>query len=161
VIFITNYYSSAANFAIMISEDLQKPKPNYLWSIATMKCPRCRRGKLFKDYSAYNFKHTFAMHEHCPVCKQKFDMEPGFWYGTGYVSYALAVAFSVTTFVAWWVLIGVSVKDNRVFWWLGLNAITLVALQPWLMRLSRTIYLYFFVRYDRDYETNEPQQFDY
>ncbi|TWI83666.1 uncharacterized protein DUF983 [Lacibacter cauensis] len=138
-----------------------KPKPNYLWSMLSMNCPRCRRGKLFKPFSAYNFKHTFDMHEECSVCKQKFDMEPGFWYGTGYVSYALTVAISVATFVAWWVLIGVSFDDNRVFWWLGLNAVLLLILQPWLMRLSRTIYLYFFVRYDEDYETSEPQKFDY
>jgi uncharacterized protein (DUF983 family) len=126
-----------------------------------MNCPRCRRGKLFKDYSAYNFKHTFDMYEHCQVCKQKYDMEPGFWYGTGYVSYALTIAISVATFIAWWIIIGVSIKDNRVFWWLGLNALLLVVLQPWIMRLSRTIYLYFFVRYDEDYEITEPVKFDY
>ena len=32
------------------------------------------------------------MHDNCPECGQKFDLEQGFWYGTGYVSYALAVA---------------------------------------------------------------------
>jgi hypothetical protein len=88
-------------------------------------------------------------------------MEPGFWYGTGYVSYALSIALSVATFVAWWVFIGVSFIDNRVFWWLGLNAFMLIVLQPWLMRLSRTIYLYFFVHYDPNYEETEPQHFDY
>jgi hypothetical protein len=126
-----------------------------------MKCPRCRRGKLFHDHSAYNFKHTFSMHEKCSVCNQKFDMEPGFWYGTGYVSYALTVAFSVATFIAWWVLIGVSISDNRIFWWLGTNALLLILLQPWLMRLSRTIYLYIFVHYDKDHDQSSPQEFDY
>lgn len=101
------------------------------------------------------------MNGECNECSQKFDMEPGFWYGTGYVSYALAVAFSVATFIAWWVLIGISINDNRVFWWLGINSVLLVVLQPWLMRLSRTIYLYFFVRYDENYEINKPQRFDY
>lgn len=100
------------------------------------------------------------MHKECEVCKQKFDMETGFWFGTGYVSYALAVALSVATFVAWWVLIGISFNDNRVFWWLLVNSILLVVLQPWLMRLSRTVYLYFFVRYNENYETEQPQEFD-
>jgi hypothetical protein len=139
----------------------QKPKPNYFWSILSMKCPRCRRGPLFTNHSAYNFKHTFSMHDNCEVCKQQFNMEPGFWYGTGYVSYALAVAVSVTTFVAWWVLIGVSFNDNRIFWWLGTNSLLLIVLQPWLIRLSRTVYLYFFVSYDADYEHTEPKKFDY
>ena len=139
----------------------ERPKPNYFQSIVSMRCPRCRSGKLFKNYSAYQFKHTFDMHDECPVCKQKFDMEPGFWYGTGYVSYALAIAISVASFIAWWVLIGISVNDNRVFWWLGFNAVLLVVLQPWLMRLSRTVYLYFFVRYDPHFNSSEPQKFDY
>ncbi len=101
------------------------------------------------------------MNDECPVCKQQFDMEVGFWYGTAYVSYALTVAFSVATFVAWLVLIGMSIEDTRVFWWLGTNAVLLILMQPWIMRLSRTIWLYFFVKYDKDYETNPPKKFDY
>jgi hypothetical protein len=73
----------------------------------------------------------------------------------------LTVAFSVATFIAWWVLIGISIYDNSLFWWLGINAIMLIVLQPWLMRLSRTIYLYFFVRYDKNYQETKPQEFDY
>src|SRR5215212_5550043 len=96
----------------------RKPKPNFLWSILTMRCPRCRKGPMFKETNPYKkltLKHIFDMPENCPLCDQKYDLEPGFWYGTGYVSYALAVAISVATFVAWIVLIGVSFKDNRIF----------------------------------------------
>jgi uncharacterized protein (DUF983 family) len=141
----------------------KRPKPNYYWSILTMKCPRCRKGPMFKDSNAYRklkLSHIFDMHDNCPVCGQKYDLEPGFWYGTGYVSYALAVAVSVTTFVAWFVLIGVSTEDNRIFWWLGLNALALVVLQPWLMRLSRVAYIRFFVRYDENYKEHRPKEFE-
>ena len=141
-----------------------QPKPNYYWSILTMKCPRCRRGPMFKDsnpYKKFSLKHIFDMPDNCPVCNQKYDLETGFWYGTGYVSYALAVAVSVATFVAWLVLIGVSVDDFRIFWWLGLNILFLVLLQPWMMRISRVLYIRFFVRYDEEYEKHNPQQFDY
>ena len=100
------------------------------------------------------------MYDNCPVCNQKYDMETGFWYGTGYVSYALAVAVSATTFIAWLVLIGVSTDDNRIFYWLGFNCILLVAIQPWLMRLSRVLYLYIFVKYDEHYEETKPKEFD-
>lgn len=137
-----------------------KPRPNYLWSILTMKCPRCRRGKLFKDYSAYNFKHTFDMHEKCEACGQPTELEVGFWYGTGYVSYALSVAYFVSYFIAWWVLIGFSADDNRIFWCLGSSIVLVILLQPWLMRLSRTVYLYFFVRYDENYEETEAKKFN-
>lgn len=100
------------------------------------------------------------MPEKCPVCKQPYELEPGFWYGTGYVSYALSVAYLVATFVAWWVIIGMSVKDNRFFWWMGFAIVSLIILQPWLMRLSRVIYLYFFVRYNENYEKEPVVKFD-
>jgi hypothetical protein len=135
----------------------EKPTPNYLWSLFTMRCPRCRRGNMFKDNNPYKklkLSHIFNMHDNCPVCNQRFDMnEPGFWYGTGYVSYGLAVLMSGITFVAWWILIGVSFNDNRVFYWLILNTVLLIVIQPWLMRFSRAAYLYFFVKYDEHYET--------
>ena len=95
------------------------------------------------------------MNEHCPVCNQKSEIEIGFYYGAGYVSYALTVAISVSTFVAWWVLIGLSIDDNRVFYWLGLNALLLLLIQPWLMRLSRTIWLSFFVKYEPGWKLHE------
>lgn len=100
------------------------------------------------------------MPEHCPVCQQKYEMEPGFWYGTGYVSYALTVALSVASFIAWLVLIGMSTKDNRIFYWLGFNAVLLVVLQPWLMRLSRVVYIRFFVTYDPDFNKSKPKEFE-
>ncbi len=139
------------------------PKPNYYLSIFSMRCPRCRRGPMFKDSNPYRkltLKHIFDMHDRCPVCGQKYDMEPGFWYGTGYVSYALAVAISVATFVAWWVLIGISTDDNRIYYWLITNTIALVVLQPWMMRLSRVIYMRFFVKYDENFEINKPKEFE-
>ncbi|MFT3908942.1 MAG: DUF983 domain-containing protein [Ferruginibacter sp.] len=143
--------------------DKKRPTPNYYWSILTMKCPRCRRGAMYKDPNPYRkitLKHIFDMPEKCPVCAQKYDLEPGFWYGTAYVSYALTVAISSTTFVAWLVLIGVSTDDNRIFWWLILNAILLVILQPWIMRLSRVIYMRFFIKYDENYELTKPKEFE-
>jgi hypothetical protein len=87
------------------------------------------------------------MNEKCEVCGQTTDMEPGFYYGTSYVSYGLAIAVTIATLVAWWVLIGFSLQDNRFFWWMGINAFILIALQPLLMRWSRTIWLSFFIWY--------------
>ena len=97
------------------------------------------------------------MPERCSVCGQPFELEVGFYYGTGYVSYALSVALTVATFVAWFVLIGMSVKDNRFFYWMGFNIVLLIVLQPWLMRISRVIYLYFFVKYDPEYASKLPE----
>ena len=126
-----------------------------------MKCPRCRRGSMFVNNNPWNLKKVTKMPARCPECGQHYELEVGFWYGTGYVSYALTVALSIVSFVAWYVLIGMSVNDDRFFWWLGINIFLLVVLQPWLMRLSRVIYLYFFVRYDPDYKHTKVKTFDY
>ena len=88
------------------------------------------------------------MHKGCPVCGQRTEIEVGFYYGTGYVSYALTVGLSLISFVLWFMTIGMSVEDNRFFYWLIANAVILVLMQPYLMRLSRTIWLSFFVRYN-------------
>jgi len=145
-------------------ENQKKPTPNYLWSILTMRCPRCRRGAMFKNNNAFKkikLSYILDMPETCAECGQLYDLEQGFWYGTGYVSYALAVALSVATFLAWLVFFGVSTEDNRVFYWLALNGVLLLLLQPWLMRLSRVIYLYFFVSYDENYKQTKPVEFDH
>ena len=101
------------------------------------------------------------MPERCTECGQPYELEVGFWYGTGFVSYGLSIVLMILSFVAWYIFIGMSVKDNRFFWWMGINIMMLVVLQPWLMRLSRVIYLYFFVKYDPNYKNNPVRTFDY
>ncbi len=141
----------------------EKGKPSYLLTVLSNKCPRCREGHLFISKNPYALKYSryIKMHDKCPVCGQPTDIEVGFYYGTSYVSYALTVAFSVATFIGWWVLIGFSIDDNRIFWWLGLNAFLLIALQPVFMRLSRTLWLSWFVKYDpqwREHEAENPER---
>lgn len=80
---------------------------------------------------------------------------PGFYYGAGYVSYALAVAITVATFIACWVIVGFSLNDNRLFWWMGMNAVILMLVQPPLMRVSRTIWLYLFTRYSHQWKQGD------
>lgn len=129
-------------------------KPNVILSALQNKCPRCRRGHLFVESNPYKLGSFMKMNERCPECGQLSEPETGFYFGTGYVSYALSIALSVATFVAWWVLLGFSLHDNSVLYWLGVNAVLLVVMQPLLMRISRTIWLYFFVYYDSSWREN-------
>ena len=131
--------------------------PNAL-NLLKCKCPRCRRGDMFVDSNPWRLKQTMKMNKECPVCKQPFNLEVGFYYGSSYISYALTVALSVATFVAWWVLIGFSLYDDRIFYWLSINAILLIIVQPYLMRVSRTGWLAFFVKYDKNWRTTPPPQ---
>lgn len=99
------------------------------------------------------------MNETCPVCGQPTEIEVGFYYGTSYVSYALTVALSVFSLAIWWLTIGLSTNDNRFFYWIGVNSVVLLFLQPWLMRISRSLWISWFVRYDPDWKHSDPQDF--
>ncbi|MFM7672398.1 MAG: hypothetical protein ACKO6Q_07405 [Bacteroidota bacterium] len=89
------------------------PKRAYLSSVLTCRCPRFREGKLFTYPTQTSIKKNLEIPKRCAVCGQPTEIEVGFYYGTGYVSYALTVAMSVVTLVAWWVLIGFGLEDNR------------------------------------------------
>jgi hypothetical protein len=112
-----------------------------------MKCPNCRKGKMFVNKSIFPLKELMNMPEHCCVCRQKMELEVGFWYGTGFVSYALSVLILALFFIAYWLVFGMSYKDNSVYYALGLSVSIVIILQPWLMRISRVLYLYLFVKY--------------
>jgi uncharacterized protein (DUF983 family) len=124
----------------------------YLTSVFKNKCPRCREGYLFKGTNAYDLKNVVKMNENCPTCGQPTEIEVGFYYGTSYVSYAICVAFMVAYFVAWYVLIGFDINDNRLFWCMGSGIFFLLLLQPPMMRLSRSLWLSWFVDYDKNWK---------
>lgn len=130
-------------------------RPGYILSVLTNKCPRCREGHIYQVSNPYNLKKITSMKTRCDVCGQPTEIEVGFYYGTSYVSYALAVILCVVSFIAWWLIIGFSLSDSRFFWWLGFNAVLLIALQPILMRLSRTLWLSWFVKYDSDWKEHD------
>ncbi len=137
-------------------------KPGYLWSLLTQKCPRCRKGSMFTDPNPWHLKSTLKMPPRCTECGQLFELEVGFWYGTAYLSYADYCAFLRDQFFS-------LVPDHRFLTdaisgssggWVS-NGVLLVVLQPWFMRLSRAMYLYFFVSYNADYKNTAPKTFDY
>ncbi len=139
----------------MSVEKIEKTN-GYLWGVLNHKCSRCRTGNMFQGKSTYKLKSFMEMNERCPACGQPIEIELGFYYGTGYVSYVITVAFSVFTFLLWWLLIGFSLDDNRIFWWMGINAVLMILLQPWFMRLSRAVWLSFFVKYNSNWGTEKP-----
>ena len=132
----------------------------YLWTVLTNRCPRCREGKIFVTENAYDFKNNLKMHKNCPICGQPTEIEVGFYYGTSYVSYALTVAYSVATFIAWWVLLGFSLYDNSIIYWIVFNAVTLLILQPPFMRLSRSLWLSWFVKYDPEWKEKKLADYE-
>lgn len=134
----------------------ERPNRGYLETIFTCRCPRCREGKLFKYGLTFRLKRNMEMFDHCSVCTQPTDLEVGFYYGTGYVSYLLALALTGLSFLGWFFTVGFSFHDNRFAVWITLNSVGLLVIQPWLMRFSRALWLSFFVSYDDDWEHTQP-----
>jgi hypothetical protein len=70
-------------------------EPSRFGAFVKSKCPQCQSGKMY-THSFYNLKHFTGMNETCPVCKIKFEVEPGFFWGAMYVSYAFSVAIMLS-----------------------------------------------------------------
>jgi uncharacterized protein (DUF983 family) len=115
-----------------------------LSSILKGTCPVCHTGKMYKNQNAYKFSETLKMKERCPHCDTKFKIEPSFFYGAMYVSYALGVAIAVATFIIAYFFIGL----NRIESFIVIIG-TLVILLPIILRLSRNIWIHFFFKYDK------------
>ncbi len=113
---------------------------------------------MFKFNNPWDLKNTMKMNEICPVCAQPLNVEVGFYFGSSYISYAFSVALSAATFIAYWILIGFPFYANHIFYWLIINAVLLISLQPYLMRMARTIWLSFFVRYDPNWAMHPPEK---
>lgn len=118
-------------------------KGNVLYGILNNKCPRCHKGAFFKHKTSYNPKKVTALHENCPHCNLKYMMEPSFFFGAMYVNYALAVALAVAVFIICKVFIGLSILHSFI----AIVIISLI-LTPVTLRLSRIIWINFFVSYD-------------
>ena len=129
---------------------------NYLKAVFSFKCPKCHKGYIFKYKNPYRIFDTNKMVEHCAICNQKTELEVGFYYGTAYVSYALGVAFLIAYTVAWKIITNFKFlpDDPYVFKCLFSGIIILVLLQPIFMRLSRSLWLSWFVPYDPQFKSN-------
>jgi len=128
---------------------MKEKTPNRFVSMINMNCPNCHQGNMFKQKGIFPMTHLLDMPERCPVCDQKYEIEPGFWYGTGYVSYAISVGTIFILAFLYALIIGFSWKDNSIYIFVGVMISTLVLLQPWIMRYSRVLYLYVFVKFNR------------
>lgn len=104
---------------------------------------------MYINKGIFPLKKMLDMPVHCPVCGQKMELEVGFYYGTGYVSYGLSVGLTFMFAIIFALTWKFSITDNSIFVFLGIDIALLVLLQPWLMRLSRVLYLYLFVSYGK------------
>jgi len=94
---------------------------------------------MFK-YSAWNWFRAYEMHKDCAVCGLHFEVEPGFFWGAMYISYAFGVAISVVAGV----ITSVVLQDPEIWVYIAAVITPLILLSPQSMRYSRVLMLYLF-----------------
>jgi len=119
---------------------LKNTKTVTQWSaIVNAKCPRCRVGNVFTG-PTYGFRIQ-KMNEVCPHCQLKFEREPGYFYVSMFVSYALNVAEMITVSVAAYIF-GLQLEYENLWYFVAILFGTTVLFSPFNYRYSRIILLY-------------------
>lgn len=103
----------------------------------------CQEESMYKETNPYKVSRLFDMHEKCSNCGTKYKIEPSFFFGAMYVSYAVGIAFAVAAFVIAYLLFNLSLLTTFVA-----IVITLIIFLPVIVRWSRNIWINFFFSYD-------------
>lgn len=118
-------------------------KGSKLNSILTGSCPKCQNESMYSDKNPLHLTKVLKMNENCSHCGLKYQIEPSFFYGAMYVSYGLNVAVGIAAFIVSFVFFGASIEQSFLA-----IVITLIVLFPFVLRLSRNLYINMFVSYD-------------
>lgn len=118
-------------------------KGSKLYSVLKNKCPQCQEGRFFEFGCTINLKNNLKMQETCDCCGLKYMIEPSFFYGAMYVSYALTVALAVAIFIFSHFL-GLGLVSTLIAIFIFLLAVT-----PITVRVSRLLYINMFVHYKK------------
>ena len=128
-------------------------KDTKLYIIVGMRCPKCHEGHLFEHKNDYDLKNTAKMHKVCSHCGEDFQKEPGYYFGAAYVSYGLTVALWIAILVALITFDAIGLIEygfySHPFTFLITGVVSLIVLLPVIYRLSRSIWINFFVKYDK------------
>ncbi len=124
-----------------------KYTPGKFSAIVQGKCPRCQSGKMF-IHPALSTKFT-QMFSHCPVCNVQYEIEPGFFWGAMYVSYAISCAIMIILGLAVMLLF-----NDPDFWvYIAIIIPAFFLASPFTYRYSRILLLYLFspVRFEEKF----------
>jgi hypothetical protein len=105
--------------------------------LTSIEYAKRKKGDIIKD-QWWQLSNFSKMNKICPNCQVNFEVEPGFFYGSMYMSYG----FSVIIMLLGGILIFNLFNDPPVLYYI--IPITLVSLlfTPFNFRISRVIYLH-------------------
>lgn len=112
--------------------------------ITEARCPQCHKGKMFK-YPFWRVNKFSEMNKNCTICVLRFELEPGFWFGSMYVSYVINIA----TLIIMGIVIFYFFDDPSLMYYVvPVTVVSLVSV-PFNFRIARAVYLHLlgFVKY--------------
>ena len=115
-----------------------------LYSILFGACPKCHQESMYVNKNPYALSEVIKMQEHCSHCKTKYQIEPSFFYGSMYVSYAVGIAFAIAAFI-----ISYSIIESSLMTAFIAIVVALIGFAPVIMRISRNIWINLFMSYDK------------
>ncbi len=121
-----------------------------LYAVLALKCPRCHKGNLYCKSSPCTWEYMDKMPKECPYCCQSFVGEEGFYWGAMYVGYGLSSGLIFA-------ILGLDLLVEGYVSYPVLYAAVLMplVLMPIIHRLSRAVWLNFFVHYEKDARENK------
>ncbi|APQ16071.1 DUF983 domain-containing protein [Maribacter hydrothermalis] len=120
-------------------------KGSKLYSIIFLKCPRCHKGK-FLEANPYKLSNFNKLKERCPKCDLKYSIEPSFYTGSMYVSYAVGIAVAVAAYVLT-LIFGLQLGIKSLFITI---VVALVLTMPWIAAVSKSIWANMFFKFDKE-----------
>ncbi|MDY8134697.1 DUF983 domain-containing protein [Aquimarina sp. 2201CG5-10] len=117
-------------------------KGTKIYSIITGRCPVCQEESMYKTANPYQLSQTLKMQERCSHCNTKYKIEPSFFYGAMYVSYPVGIIFAGMAFVIANFFFKLSLLTTFF-----VIAGTMIISLPIILRLSRNIWINFFLHY--------------
>jgi uncharacterized protein (DUF983 family) len=120
-------------------------KYNRYRSILTLKCPRCGHGDLFTKKGIFVYKNMMDMPTLCPVCDQKYEIEPGFWIGALWTSYPIVILIEFPFLM-------MALFSETLGPWIPLSLmfVAFYFAYPVMLRLGRSIWIHNWIRYDAE-----------
>jgi uncharacterized protein (DUF983 family) len=115
-------------------------KTTKLFALVNGKCPHCRRGDIFTGtLYGMNVQRT---NDICSHCGQRYEIEPGYFYASMYVSYAMNVIEMITVGMLTYIFSGGNLEFDSLWLYVGVIFSGCFILGPFNYRYSRVILLH-------------------
>lgn len=96
------------------------------------------------QHKPYSFKGITSLNKNCPHCNISYQLEPSFFYGSMYVSYAIGVALAVAVYI---LLLLFGLGKNVLASFFVITTV-IVVLAPYIYQLSKVVWASFFIKFD-------------